>query len=208
MITIYHVPHSRSMRVVWLMEELGEECRIEPVGFPTPDSYRAISPLGVVPAIDDDGIKMFESIAILQYLTGRRLVEGNETAAGLTVGPKPDPALYAEHLMLLHFGEADLAAACTSIFRWQMAMRKEGGDDAIPEHRRTRLAGRLAFLDERLADGREWITGARFTIADISIGYALGFAAFLGLEAMFGARLAAYWRRLRDRPAFGRAAMR
>ena len=212
MITIFHVPQSRSMRVVWLMEELGEPYQLEKVSFPTPASYREVSPLGVVPAIDDasvpGGIKMFESIAILQYLTGVRLVAGNEVAAGLTVGPKPDQALYAEHLMLLHFGEADLAAACTSIFRWQMAMRKEGGDDAIPPHRLERLAGRLAFLDERLADGREWITGTRFTIADISIGYALGFAAFLGLEAMFGAKLAAYWRRLRDRPAFGRAAMR
>jgi glutathione S-transferase len=206
MITIYHVPHSRSMRVVWLMEELGEEYRIEPVAFPTPEDYRAISPLGTVPAIDDasvpGGVRMFESIAILQYLTGVRLVAGNETAAALTVGPKPDQALYAEHLTMLHFGEADLAAACTS-----MAMRKEGSDDAIPEHRRARLAGRLAFLDQRLADGREWITGTRFTIADISIGYALGFAAFLGLAEMFGPNLAAYWQRLQARPAFQRAAV-
>lgn len=206
MITIYHVPHSRSMRVVWLMEELGEPYRIEKVAFPTPDDYRAVSPLGTVPAIDDDGIRMFESIAIMQYLTGVRLAAGNETAAGLTVGPEPDPALYAEHLNMLHFGEADLAAACTSIFRWQMAMRKQGGGDAIPAHRRERLAGRLAFLEDRLADGREWITGARFTIADISIGYALGFAAFLGLAEMFGANLAAYWQRLQARPAFRRAA--
>lgn len=207
MITIYHVPQSRSLRVVWLMEELGEEYRIEPVAFPTPEDYRAVSPLGTVPAIDDDGVRMFESIAILQYLTGVRLVAGNETAAALTVGPKPDQALYAEHLTMLHFGEADLAAACSSIFRWQMAMRKEGGDDAIPEHRRARLAGRLAFLDQRLADGREWITGTRFTIADISIGYALGFAAFLGLAEMFGPNLAAYWQRLQARPAFQRAAV-
>ena len=211
MITIFHVPHSRSMRVVWLMEELGEAYRIERVAFPTPADYRAVSPLGTVPAIDDDGVpggvRMFESIAILQYLTGVRLVAGNETAAALTVGPKPDQALYAEHLTMLHFGEADLAAACTSIFRWQMAMRKEGGDDAIPEHRRARLAGRLAFLDQRLADGREWITGERFTIADISIGYALGFAAFLGLAGMLGPNLAAYWQRLQARPAFQRAAV-
>lgn len=206
MITIYHVPHSRSMRVVWLMEELGEDYRIKRVAFPTPEDYRAVSPLGVVPAIDDDGIRMFESIAILQYLTGRRLVDGDAVAAGLTVGPKPDPAAYAEHLNLLHFGEADLAAACTSIFRWQMAMRKEGGDDTIPAHRTERLAGRLAFLEDRLADGREWITSARFTIADISIGYALGFAALLGLADMFGPNLAAYWRRLQGRPAFARAA--
>jgi glutathione S-transferase len=206
MITVYHVPHSRSLRVVWLMEELGEAYRLETIGFPTPESYREVSPLGTVPAIDDvsepGGIRMTESIAILQYLTGRRLVAGDEAPAGLTVGPLPDPAAYAEHLNLLHFGEADLAAICTSIFRWRRAAQS---GEPVPQTRLDRLAGRLAFLDQRLADGREWITGARFTIADISIGYALGFAAFMQLDGMFGPRVAAYWQRLQARPALQRA---
>ena len=205
MITIFHVPHSRSLRVVWLMEELREEYRVETVTFPTPAAYRKVSPLGTVPAIDDDGIRMTESIAILQYLTGRRLVAGDQKAKALTVGPLPDPAAYAEHLMLLHFGEADLAAICTGLFRGRMAAAAAGSDEPDPPNRLDRLAGRLAFLHDRLADGREWITGANFTIADISVGYALGFAAFLGLDAMFGPRLAAYWQRLQARPALQRA---
>lgn len=209
MITIFHVPQSRSLRVVWLMEELGEEYRVEKVSFPTPASYREVSPLGTVPAIDDSsvpgGIRMTESIAILQYLTGRRLVAGDEKAKALTVGPLPDPAAYAEHLNLLHFGEADLSAICTSIFRGRMAARAEGREEPDPRNRLDRLAGRLAFLEDRLADGRAWITGANFTIADISIGYALGFAAFLGLGGMFGPNLAAYWQRLQARPALQRA---
>jgi glutathione S-transferase len=208
MITIYHVPHSRSLRVVWLMEELGEEYRVERVSFPTPAAYRAVSPLGTVPAIEDDsvpgGIRMTESIAILQYLTGRRLVAGDETARALTVGPLPDPAAYAEHLNLLHFGEADLSAICTGLFRGRMAARAAGTEAPDPPNRIDRLAGRLAFLEDKLADGREWITGASFTIADISIGYALGFAAFLGLDGMFGPGVAAYWQRLRARPALQR----
>lgn len=209
MITIYHVPHSRSLRVVWLMEELGEEYRLEKVTFPTPAAYREVSPLGTVPAIDDasvpGGIRMSESIAILQYLTGRRLVAGNETAKALTVGPLPDPAAYAEHLTLLHFGEADLAGICTGIFRGRLAARAAGREEPDPQNRLDRLAGRLAFLEGKLADGREWITGANFTIADISIGYALGFAAFMGLDAMFGPKVAAYWQRLQARPALQRA---
>ena len=201
MITIYHVPHSRSLRVVWLMEELGEEYRLEKVTFPTPAAYREVSPLGTVPAIDDasvpGGIRMSESIAILQYLTGRRLVAGNETAKALTVGPLPDPAAYAEHLTL--------AGICTGIFRGRLAARAAGREEPDPQNRLDRLAGRLAFLEGKLADGREWITGANFTIADISIGYALGFAAFMGLDAMFGAKVAAYWQRLQARPALQRA---
>lgn len=206
MITIHHVPRSRSMRIVWLMEELGAEYRVEKVPFPTPESFRAISPLGMVPAIEDGPVRMFESIAIMQYLTGVRRADGCERAAELTVTPGEDRALYADYLAMLHFGEADLAAACTAMFRWQMAMRKQGSDDTIPQHRRARLAGRFEYLEGRLADGRTWITGERFTIADISIGYALGFAGFLGLDDLFGQELASYWARLRARPAFAAAA--
>jgi glutathione S-transferase len=205
MITVYHVPHSRSLRVVWLMEELGEEYRLEKLSFPPPASYRQISPLGTVPAIDDDGIRMTESIAILQYLTGRRLVAGDEKARALTVGPLPDPAAYAEHLNLLHFGEADLSAICTGIFRGRMGARAAGREEPDPQNRLDRLATRLAFLEQRLADGREWITGPNFTIADISIGYALGFTAFLKLDGMMGPKVAAYWQRLQGRPALQRA---
>ena len=98
MIKIYHVPNSRSTRVVWLMEELEEEYELESFGIPVPESFLEVNPLGSVPTIeDDDGpggrIVMFESLAILQYITGRRLVAGNEKAAALTVGPRPDPPI-------------------------------------------------------------------------------------------------------------------
>jgi hypothetical protein len=78
MITVYHVPNSRSLRIVWLMEELGEEYGLERLTMPIPESFKQVNPLGCVPAIDDDGIRMFESLAILQYITGRRLVAGDK----------------------------------------------------------------------------------------------------------------------------------
>ena len=60
MITIYHIPRARSLRIIWLMEEIGEEYRIEQLTIPVPQEYLAVSPYGVIPAIDDDGIRMFE----------------------------------------------------------------------------------------------------------------------------------------------------
>ncbi|MGZ5939402.1 MAG: glutathione S-transferase family protein, partial [Rhizomicrobium sp.] len=52
MITLYHAPRSRSSRIIWLLEELGAEYKIELVpivrgdgtGTPAPDSYLAIHP--------------------------------------------------------------------------------------------------------------------------------------------------------------------
>lgn len=208
MITIYHVPHARSQRVVWLMEELGEAYRIERLAFPVPDALKTVNPLGTVPTIVDEAtegrIVMFESLAILQYVTGRRLVAGDEIAAGLTVGPRPDPARYAAHLQFLHFGEADLATPIGTIFRTRVFSGERS--NATIADQLGQLARRLAFLDDHLADGREWITGARFTIADISIGYAFDLRDFTGVECELPAHVAAYWRRLQERPAFRRAA--
>ncbi len=106
MIKIYHVPNSRSLRVVWLMEELGEAYEVERVAFPPDAAFRAVNPTGSIPAIVDGDIVMGESLAILQYLTGRRLQQSMEMK--ITVGPNPDPAAYAEHLQFLHLGEASL----------------------------------------------------------------------------------------------------
>ncbi len=211
MITIYHVPSSRSQRIVWLMEEMQEAYRQESFGIPVPDSFLAVNPLGSVPTITDDDtsagadtpITMFESIAILLYITGRRLVAGNERAAALAVGPRPDPAHYAAHLQWLHFGEADLAVPIGTIFRTRVFIGEQ--TNATIADQLGQLAKRLSFLDDNLANGREWITGDRFTIADISIGYAFLLAEFTRCEAVLPPHVAAYWQRLQARPGYKRS---
>jgi glutathione S-transferase len=45
----------------------------------------------------------------------------------------------------------------------------------------------------------------RFTVADISVGFALMLAEFIGLDAKFSPAVAAYWQRLRERDGFRRA---
>lgn len=207
MITVHHVPKSRSLRVVWLMEELGEEYRLEKMGIPVPESFRQVHPLGAVPVIEDTGpdgrIVMGESLAILQYVTGRRLVAGDEQAIALTVGPKPDPAHYAEHLQFLHFGEADLATPLGTIFRTRVIAGES--ENATIRDQTALFERRIAFLDAHLSDGREWVTGGRFTIADISIGYAFVLLDLAGLEIALPAHVSAYRERLYARPGFIRA---
>ena len=105
MIKIFHIPQFRSLRVVWLMEEIGEAYQLEIVPFPTPDAFKAQSLMGSIPTIVDGNVIMGESIAILQYLAGRRIRD--PAVARLTVGPS-DAARYAEHLQFLHLGEASL----------------------------------------------------------------------------------------------------
>lgn len=201
MITIYHVPHSRSLRIVWLMEELGEEYTLEIVQNPPDDEFLAANPLGSVPFIDDDGIRMGESLAILQYITGRRIPE----SLTITTGPNPDPADYAEHLQFLHFGEAGLGEPLAAIFRTRWRGPEGEKENFTTRDQAAQVTKRLAFLDAHLADGREWVTGEKFTIADISLGFALKLAEFLEFGEAMGEHVSAYWERLQARPAYQRA---
>ena len=72
MLKIYGIPRSRAFRTLWMAEELGIEYENIPIDFAndgtrTPE-YLAINPNGHVPAIDDDGFILWESMAINLYL--------------------------------------------------------------------------------------------------------------------------------------------
>ena len=70
-ITLYGIPQSRTSRCLWLLEELGVPYENVPVSFigdaQKPD-FLKINPNGRVPALDDDGLVLFESLAINLHL--------------------------------------------------------------------------------------------------------------------------------------------
>ena len=200
MITVYHAPRSRSTRVVWLMEELGEDYKIVPVTIPVAPEYLDVSPIGSIPAIDDDGIVLSESIAILQYITGRRLPD----AMAFTVGPQ-EPADYAAHLQFLHYGESSLTAPLSAVFRTRILGGEGQQDSFTVNDQLNSFIKRIPLLDLRMADGRDYVMGDKFTIADISIGHALGMALALKLEDHLSQPVRDYAARLQARPAYQRA---
>ncbi len=72
MIKLYHSPRTRSVRIYWLLEEPGLPYELKTVDF-TPETlksseYLQVNPLGKVPSIQDNGLTMFESGAILEYI--------------------------------------------------------------------------------------------------------------------------------------------
>jgi glutathione S-transferase/3-isopropylmalate dehydratase len=201
MLKIYHLPFFRSVRVVWLMEELGEPYEVERPAFPLEPEFKARTGVLAIPTIVDGDIVMGESIAILQYLTGRRIAKSLEM--GLTVGPNPDPEAYAEHLSWLHFGEASLmvhSAMLSRIRRLGPESEKTGYAATALE---TVLTSRLAALERQLEDGRPFLTGEAFTIADISVGYSLGYARLREQDGLFGPRTRDYLERVAARPGYG-----
>src|SRR6202000_741166 len=117
MITLYHAPRSRSSRIIWLLEELGCEYKIEIVpikrgdgtGEPAPDSYLAINPLRKVPAIKVFDEIVTESAGICLYLT-----DSHQKHA---MGPLPGANDRAEYVRWLFFYTGALEPAATARFQ-------------------------------------------------------------------------------------------
>ncbi len=73
---IYYAPNTRAVRIVWLFKELGLPYQLETFGLGDKKmrapEYLAVHPLGRVPAFDDDdGTRIFESGAIVQYVLAK-----------------------------------------------------------------------------------------------------------------------------------------
>lgn len=195
MITLYHAPKSRSSRFVWLLEELGQPYAIELVTIRGRDGdqdpeYRRIHPHGKVPAIDHDGVIVFESPAIALYLADAFPDAGLGPKIGEpTRGPFLTWLAYYTGVMEPAFvGKALGFTTTNSTTGWAPT-------DEI-----------LAHISGQLKRG-PYLLGDAFSTADILYGSTL--ALFKGSPLLpDDPVLDAYVERLRARPAYERAAAR
>ena len=74
MITVWGGQTSRSIRVVWVLEEMGLPYSVRQVDMLAAEQDReflAVNPADYIPAIQDGDVVMVESIAIMEYLMAR-----------------------------------------------------------------------------------------------------------------------------------------
>lgn len=198
MITLYHCMSARSFRPLWMLEELGLPYDLKMLPFPPrafDKQYLAVNPLGTVPALFDGAVRMTESAAMCQYLAAR---------AGSAMNVEPGENDYAAYLNFLHFGEATLTFPQTLVLRYTHFETPERRAPQVAEDYAKWFLARLRTLESRLGE-HDFLTGGRFTAADVSVGYALLLAQHLGLHERFTPEVARYWERLRTRDGFGRA---
>jgi glutathione S-transferase len=193
-IRLYHCVDARSFRPLWALEELGLDYELTVMPFPPryqAKEFMAVNPLGTIPALVDGETFMTESAATVQYLVTK-------------YGPSPlavgvdDPA-YGAWLNWLHFGEATLTFPQTLVLRYRRF--EPGKAEVVADDYAKWFLARLRAVNRALQAG-EWLCAARFTAADISVGYALLLASQLKLDAEFSPAIAAYWARLQARPGF------
>lgn len=198
MITLYHAPLSRSVRIVWLLEELGlpYELRTAALEPPAPRPFAQKTPSGKVPTIEDDGIAISESGAILEYVLEKY---GNGRLA-----PRVGSPLRGPFLQWVHFAEATLFPGLGNI-AWHTRFKQDAETvaSAVGDYRAWTEAGLDAL--ERQLTGRQFVLGAEFSGADVMLGYTLLVAKAFGVLSDGHPAVNAYLARLTERPALRRA---
>jgi len=198
LLTVYHLNESRSVRILWLLEEIGAPYQI--VRFERDATRRApaelaeIHPLGKAPVIRDGDLVLAESGAIVEYLVERH--------GGGRLAPRPDTAAWGRYLQWLHFAEGSAILPLLLDLFLDMGMIPGGKDGLLGGFVRTELARQLDYIERELGD-KQHVLGA-FTAADVMMGFPLDLAERQGHLAG-RQRLLGYVERLRARPAYARA---
>ena len=216
MITVHHLQNSRSQRVLWLLEELGLPYQIveyerDPKTLLAPASLRAVHPLGKSPVIIDDGTKVAESGAIIEYLVDKY---------GQDSGLKP-PAGSLQRLRYtywLHYAEGSamppllLSLVFARLPKAPMPFFLKPIVRGISEKVRSgyvapQIKLHLDYMEAELLKGG-WFTGKEFSAADIQMSYPIEAASMrAGLDAS-RPKLWDWLQRIHARPAYQRAIAR
>ena len=200
MLTLYHCNGSRSMRSLWLLYEMGIEFTLKELpfsmeGLRTPE-YLSISPLGRVPCLVDDGVSVFESGAIAQYLGEHYDPEGKLHRA-------PGTPERTEWLIWLHYAET-MAVHGASLVQQKVFIAKEDRSPVVQKLESRRLEKALEVVDRHLAD-RDFLLKSGFSTVDTNVGYSVHLAkGFVPLDPF--PNVVKYYERISARPAFIKAA--
>jgi glutathione S-transferase len=200
LIKLYHAPASRSARIRWLLEELGLGYRLELLAFGDGSmqhpAYLAKNPLGKVPTLEEDGVAIYESGAIVEHLLERH---GRGRLA-----PAPGSPERPAFLQWLHWSEATFMPPLGEIVQHSFLRPEAERIPAVVADARKRLARMLDVVEKELA-ARDHLLPSGFSAADIMLGYGLQLAKLVGQLPADRPRTVAYLERLAARPAFQRA---
>ncbi|MDZ3833258.1 MAG: glutathione S-transferase family protein [Sphingopyxis sp.] len=190
-VTFYTNPMSRGQIVRWMLEEVGVPYEQHLLDYGTTmkdDAYRAINPMGKVPAIVHDGRVVTECAAICAYLAEAF------PDAGLT----PAPTARADYFRWLFFTAGPVEQAIT--------MTHFGLEPDEQQQQMVGFGTLTAALDalETAVAGKAFVAGDHFTAADVYVGSQIDWGLQFGTippRPAFEAYIAPF----RERPAYQRA---
>lgn len=198
MITIHHLGVSQSDRVVWLMEELGLPYKLVwyrrgATDNLMPASYLALHPAATAPVIDDDGKRIAESAAILEYICHKY--------GGGKFTVRPDQPNYSDYVYWMHFNNNTLG-----LFFARLALGTQPpGPDAqrVAGLIQRREDGYARYMEQTLSK-LPYLAGNDLTCADImSVFNLVSLPSWTGRTDI--PHVKAYIERIAKRPAYIKA---
>ncbi|MGH8765238.1 MAG: glutathione S-transferase family protein [Burkholderiales bacterium] len=212
MIVVHHLNNSRSQRILWLLEELGQPYEVkryqrDAKTMLAPPELRAVHPLGKSPVISDGEVTLAESGAIIEYLAGKygagKLVPADGTPERLRYSywmHFAEGSMMPPLLLKLIFDRIE--SGPMPFFVKPIARgiaRRVKGLMVTPNLERL-----LTFMESELAV-REWFAGPAFSAADIQLSFPVEAASVRGGLDESRPKLWAFLKKIHARPAYARA---
>jgi glutathione S-transferase len=197
---LYYKPGACSMSLRIVLTELGVRHESVEVDTETGRSkagadYRAINPKGYVPALElDDGTIITENPAILQYLADANSIAG--------LAPPSGTLERARLQEWLNFTSSELHKAFSPYFSGR---KLEGAEKERVDATLTR---RIGDVEHGLADGKSYILGANFSVADAYLFVVLNWSRFIDYDLAHFPHVNAYMARVANRPTVRTAMQR
>lgn len=196
-IIVHHLENSRSQRILWMLEELGLDYEVRryernPKTMLAPPELKRVHPLGKSPVIEDDGVVIAETGAIIEYLV--------EKADG-RLGPPAHRDAILRYRFFLHYAEGSLMPPLLVM----LVVQRLG---LLGRPARGRIQAMIdTHLDylEREMTGREWFVGDTMSAADVMMSFPLEAARMRGGLGGSRPNLIAWLNRIHARPAYRRA---
>jgi glutathione S-transferase len=167
MLIVHHLYRSQSERIVWLCEELGIPYELkcykrDPVTILAPPELKALHPMGGAPVINDGGLVLAESAAIVEYIIAKH--------GGGRLALPPSHPDFAQYLYWFHFSNGNLQP---NMGRNMILRRLDlAPDNPMLVATKGRLDRALDLVEARLREV-PYFAGTEFTAADIMSVFSL-----------------------------------
>ncbi len=190
---VYRFPRSRSLKVLWTLEELGAS--YDSVKVDLLSANRAVEsphPFGKVPYLIDGDISISETLAICIFLC--------EKYGGDTLYPS-DPAEKSRVNSWISFAITDLESSVWGLLKQLLFTTEEIRREDVVNYFREEVYKVVSQLE--IDDRTRWIASENFSLADIFMSQTLQWAKFCGIE--LNEQIDAYLKRTTDRVSYLRA---